>query len=248
VGGSTAFGTGLDGDDESFAAHLERFLPGTEVINAGVIGHASGQELVRIVTELVDLEPQLVVALNGVNDAMVSEFESVGSYGGGFNGTTGMLENPLKDLVVFTDPNPLRRLAIGLPRLFFPQITDTLFPWLPPSDHVSPHRAAEIYVRNVVKMQRILSAYDAHFLCAIQPFLVSKYMEYGSLPQRFPIVRSVAASRFEAEGIAFVDLNEESGLSPEMFLDSMHLDSRGYEVLARRVAEVIAQRGLLSGD
>src|SRR5215475_5923126 len=67
VGGSTAFGTGLENDDETFEQHLE-YLLNAEVINAAVIGHASGQELVYLLTELVDLQPDLVITLNGWND------------------------------------------------------------------------------------------------------------------------------------------------------------------------------------
>src|SRR4029450_7822498 len=55
VGGSTAFGTGLQHDAETFAQHLEHLL-NAEVINAAVIGHGSGQELVYLLTDLVDLQ------------------------------------------------------------------------------------------------------------------------------------------------------------------------------------------------
>ena len=85
VGGSTAFGTGLDNDAQTFPAQLEARLPNTQVTNAAVIGYASGQELVGIVLEILDLKPDLVIALNGVNDAMVSDYESERSYGPGFN-------------------------------------------------------------------------------------------------------------------------------------------------------------------
>ena len=36
-----------------------------EVINAAVIGHGSGQELTYLLTELVDLHPDVVIALDG---------------------------------------------------------------------------------------------------------------------------------------------------------------------------------------
>ena len=43
VGGSAAFGTGLNSDSETFAHQLEKELESVEVINAAVIGHKSGQ-------------------------------------------------------------------------------------------------------------------------------------------------------------------------------------------------------------
>jgi hypothetical protein len=67
VGGSTAFGTGLESDRETVAAQLSRLLD-VEVINAAVIGHGSGQELTYLLTELVDLRPDVVLALDGWND------------------------------------------------------------------------------------------------------------------------------------------------------------------------------------
>ena len=46
LGGSAAFGTGAQNNQETIGAYLETFLQ-AEVINAGVIGHASTQELAR---------------------------------------------------------------------------------------------------------------------------------------------------------------------------------------------------------
>ena len=54
LGGSTAFGTGLQRDADTFTARLETLVEGSEILNAAVIGHLSGQELVYLVTELVD--------------------------------------------------------------------------------------------------------------------------------------------------------------------------------------------------
>ncbi len=67
VGGSTAFGTGLESDRETVASQLAQRL-NVEVINAAVIGHGSGQELTYLLTELVDLHPDVVIALDGWND------------------------------------------------------------------------------------------------------------------------------------------------------------------------------------
>ena len=67
VGGSSAFGTGLASDDDTFEVQLGRLL-NAEVLNGGVIGHQSGQELVLLLTELVELQPDLVIAYDGWND------------------------------------------------------------------------------------------------------------------------------------------------------------------------------------
>src|SRR5690606_1999457 len=51
VGGSSAFGTGLQSDQETLAHHLSQKL-GVEVINAAVIGHQSGHQYAYVATEL----------------------------------------------------------------------------------------------------------------------------------------------------------------------------------------------------
>jgi len=246
VGGSTAFGTGLEGDAQTFPAQLAAHLPNTEVTNAAVIGYASGQELAGILLEILDHEPDLVIALNGVNDAMVSDYESERSYGPGFNGLSGMIEKPMQDLMVFTDPNPLRRLAFGLPRVLFPEIIRRLSdPWVPEGERASAKRAAEIYLDNMEKAHTILTAHDVNFLCALQPLRADADAQSSGLLARFRVLRQVARAGFVERGIHFVDLQGTKALQPEMFLDSMHLDARGNALLAKRVARAVMQRGLL---
>ena len=68
VGGSAVFGLGAHSDAETLVACLQRRDDGTEWINAGVCGFLAGQELAYTVTELIDLQPSLVVAYDGWND------------------------------------------------------------------------------------------------------------------------------------------------------------------------------------
>ncbi|MCX5905393.1 MAG: hypothetical protein NTV89_18420, partial [Proteobacteria bacterium] len=70
VGGSAALGSGVASNDETFEAMMEELNPQYEVINAGVVGFLSGQELAYIVTELVDYHPQVIIAFNGWNDLL----------------------------------------------------------------------------------------------------------------------------------------------------------------------------------
>jgi lysophospholipase L1-like esterase len=68
VGGSAAFGHGLENDNETFQAIIENLNNRYEVINAGVAGYCSGQELTYIVTDLVDYHPDIIIVFNGWND------------------------------------------------------------------------------------------------------------------------------------------------------------------------------------
>jgi lysophospholipase L1-like esterase len=68
LGGSTVFGRGVPVPSESLPARLSTRLQGAEVLNAGVPGYTSGQELVYLATELLSYEPDLVITYDGVND------------------------------------------------------------------------------------------------------------------------------------------------------------------------------------
>ncbi|MGD0020859.1 MAG: hypothetical protein ABSC54_01005 [Smithellaceae bacterium] len=72
VGGSAAFGHSLSNDNETFQAQMEKLNSRYEVINAGVGGFYSGQELTYIVTELVDYHPNIIIAFDGFNDLFYS--------------------------------------------------------------------------------------------------------------------------------------------------------------------------------
>ena len=72
VGGSCAFGHYLKNDNETLAALLEKQNNSYEVINAAVNGFLSGQELTYIVTELVDYDPDVIIAFDGWNDLFFS--------------------------------------------------------------------------------------------------------------------------------------------------------------------------------
>jgi lysophospholipase L1-like esterase len=78
VGGSCAFGTGVENNSETFHVMLEKNLNNKyEVINAGVAGFLSGQELTYVVTELVDYHPDIIIAFNGWNDLFFTWYHDV---------------------------------------------------------------------------------------------------------------------------------------------------------------------------
>ena len=67
IGGSAAFGLGVEGRD-TLSSALGRELAEAEVLNAGVIGYQSSQELALVVYKLLDLKPSLILAFSGWND------------------------------------------------------------------------------------------------------------------------------------------------------------------------------------
>ena len=78
VGGSTAFGGMATSDKKTFTYRLEEILnnPNSgfnrsfEVINAGVPSFNSMQELILIEMKLIELDPDMIIVVDGFNDAL----------------------------------------------------------------------------------------------------------------------------------------------------------------------------------
>ena len=68
LGGSAAFGNGSETDQDTIPGILQQSIKSHRVLNAGVTGFQSGQELTYLVTQLIDYQPAIVVAYDGWND------------------------------------------------------------------------------------------------------------------------------------------------------------------------------------
>jgi hypothetical protein len=68
LGGSAAFGYGARSNQETIPYIVERSMKSYRVLNSGVVGFLSGQELTHLVTQLIDYRPTMVVAYDGWND------------------------------------------------------------------------------------------------------------------------------------------------------------------------------------
>ena len=102
IGGSTVMGQGARYPWQNLVASLKSTLTARglmpvatqatdlEIINAGVMGYSSGQELLFLLTELLQYEPDLVVVYDGWND---SENDLIS----GSEGTVAGLRSPIHD-------------------------------------------------------------------------------------------------------------------------------------------------------
>jgi len=74
IGGSTVFGTGANSDDTTIPKYLEYFLKqnqyqfDVEVINSGIQGADSFDEVTLIENKLIDFTPDMVIVYDGWND------------------------------------------------------------------------------------------------------------------------------------------------------------------------------------
>jgi hypothetical protein len=245
LGGSTAFGTGLENDGQTFAAHLERILEGAEVINAAVIGHHSKQELIYILSELIEWRPDLIIAIDGWNDW---EFNSEDS--GLF---IHQQEAMLKISTALTTAHWTDRVK-RLPQILFPATSRYVFERFWPGgakdlEEKDPMEVREDYAQNVIRMDRVARAFGSAFLCVMQvdqsDNAVNMHKQEGNGYGDFC---DHAAGRFSESGVEWMDMNGmRNRFADAMFMDRVHLTSEGYRIMARAVAVRIRERSLLEG-
>lgn len=244
VGGSTAFGTGLESDRETVASQLAQRL-NAEVINAAVIGHASGQELTYLLTELVDWHPDLVIALDGWND-YYKRLEVGDPRLLGMNGFDE-IEDQLVASAQLSDSALFTRLC-SVPRTLFPRLTSRVqqsriglwMGWLARKE-LQPQSldlAAARYADNLIKMHKLGRAFDFQFLAVMQPDV-----NHGTDYQRF---RARTESLLARDGVRVLNLGERQEFVPSMFLDTMHLDGIGHGLMADLIARTIQSEYLLA--
>lgn len=230
LGGSTAFGHGLARDQECLSACLERLDPARQYVNAAVIGHLSGQELAELVHRGELIAPAVVVAFDGWNDFFVQSRPLPKGVDYGSNRDTQVA----LELALLDGYGSGARVAEPLVRL-------------DPDAH--RRQVVTAYTRNLARMASIARIGGARLLVAFQPnldckrHLTTEEARFSNPPEHQRYVEFLAAARAfcDAQGIAWVDLNDEPSLQERedrLFFDRMHLTAMGTAL----VAEVIAAK------
>jgi hypothetical protein len=99
LGGSTTYNIGIDDNDKTFTAQLEKILrekygyKNVEVINAGVGGYNSWETLINLEFRVLDIDPDLVIEYEGANDVHARFVDPI-SYRGDDSGRRKQWENP----------------------------------------------------------------------------------------------------------------------------------------------------------
>ena len=231
IGGSAAFSTGVSSDADTLAAHLEPRLGGAEVVNAAVIGYVSTQELALLRAELLDLEPDLVVAYDGWNDLqswrvvregvlLSTPFVGVEKQCWTATQTDTRFLFALRKVLARVFPEIQRRvgaLSVRLARAAPQQFPES---WIGPR--------VESYVRNVEAMARACAARGARFVAVLQPD-AERIVGYA----RF---RELAITRLRASGIDVIDGATLVPLESEHYLDGIHLTGEGNRLVAGAMA------------
>lgn len=260
LGGSTVF----EGEPP-IAALLEAELrqgghPDARVYNCGVVSSVSGQELARIVFELSDDRPDLIVMYNGGNDVLEPmHYDPRPGYPFNFL----LYENnpilagndrpyPLLPLVAYAS-HLCRRLGEWRFAEAFGRLSELRRDagWRSADWE---ERIAVTYVRNLEKAARISEAFGARFIAFFQPTLAFKDVLAGGEKERaakdswqIKTSRSIrerinrCAARSNGEKcLNYVDLSDVyDEVSEPVFRDFIHTAQSAKPLVARRIAASI---------
>lgn len=242
TGGSTAFGTGVRGDENTFASRLGLHVK-ARVTNAAVNGYLSGQELILIVRELLDYSPALYLSVSGFNDFNTNfrRFEHPVE-DQGFE----QIDDQLEDHSWLTSLNPLRRFTAVTVHLFYPEMLKRWRSWnaMAHATFEEVETSGGRYVMHMGRINRITDAYGGRFTVVLQP-LRDEILNRKRLPhiidgyRRF---REVVKRGLDAKGIKWIDAAEWGELAKEeYFMDEVHFSAAGHLAVAQLLASFVSE-------
>lgn len=253
VGGSAAFGFGLESDKDTFVSVLNRLQSGYRVVNTAVTAFLSGQELGLMVHKLDDFHPKLYIVFDGWNDLFFTQsFPNLHLHDFGFNWPIwGDIENRLH--AQYLAQAPVAQ-APTIPLLASP----------PRGEAENLEGAIAAYIDNLGRMKAFADARGARLVVIFQPELLSKrtptdgevslrkeFLDWAARPRvnfdapRFSAdyrMMIVAAARAcDALGVPHLDLNSDARFQQnpeELFIDHVHFNARAH----RQVAEILREQ------
>ena len=272
LGGSGAAGYGASHDDMTFHRVLETTFNSTfdqfrtEVINAAIPSYVSSQELVLLVTEVVDFDPDVIVVIDGVNDIGTSldpNDQPVGYPQGWYKVTNGW-SNYIDGAIVHRFVNKLRIVSYGyrLANRFSTTVNDLQRliaqtdekamankPTLPKKVNSLPldYAAIEKYENNLSKMVRFATSYNIKTILIVQPISLehrsfnSSYELWDSgIKAIFQAMSRVAqqhnVSAFDYSNIFQIEFGDEA---KNYFSDWVHLNDSGNYFLGKRIYQLL---------
>lgn len=250
LGGSAAFGHYASSDRTTITGFLNAAQDEYFFVNAAVPSWNSAQELVRLSQQIVDLNPALVIAYDGANDAVLAELASEHDPSLLPPGTPEHFDRLLE---IVADER-----AIRIERLF-PEVMHRIEKYFgrvvePPYDPEGGGAAARRYIRNHQRMAELSRASGARFLSVFQPVAGLHSNVDPAVVERDPRIaafhRIVLSQPWQGEFHDFAAIFDgELPLVPmavhditddTIFVDDVHLADRGNAIVARRLLQVIA--------
>jgi hypothetical protein len=248
IGGSTAFGSGASSNATTVGGYLERYLNEKEkvygcrfeVVTAAATCWASTHERILVENFLLDLQPDVVVALSGHNDVFWGLLNcDINCY------------RAVQDTYYFRLTNALLRSNF---KEGFPDDPQT---WHQP---VSASQTVSRLRRNVQLTHAALQTVGADYCYALQPILSCSHKvrtpreeRMASRPQAMPALHDdtefvtrfadcrTAMAALTLPHYHFWDLTTVfNGFSGDAFIDRCHFGDRGYDQIAQALNGLLA--------
>ena len=235
-------------------------FPNVNVYNFGVVTSVSGMELARILFEVSEFEPDLVIMYNGNNDI---EHPCLGDPRPGYPMNFIVYEhNPLLESNIRSYPTmSLLLYGSNIARyLLSPYFVKKFVPLEEVRKEVRyqseawKEEIADVYVRNLVRAQQVSNAFGAGFIAFFQPTLYfkdslsAKENQLVNPVQRdyYLDMRKRILSKIETpvrkERINFVDLSDiYDHVHGRVFEDNVHIRQQGYVIVVREMFRQIVK-------
>lgn len=247
LGGSTTDPGWQHSWPEQLAIRMkEKGIPGT-VVNGGLGGFSSNQEILKLIRDVLEVAPDVVVSYHGVNDTrwvnmpypMSSKYmQALLTRLVRQNAQGSLMPNTMHFI---KSKSPKDDSATELTHGFKTQKSN-----------------AEYLVRNVRVMDAILKEFQIAHVSILQPFVLTG--EYSRTVQkafpdfyaRFaaddtgPMYAELMAIK-ERSGLPMIDLttafDDRDGAMPNVYIDRCHLTPEGNTLIAGKIFSLLAQRG-----
>ncbi|MBN1493331.1 MAG: hypothetical protein JW938_04220 [Candidatus Omnitrophica bacterium] len=260
LGGSTVFNQITEPLESLFKRNG---FDNVEVYNYGVVSSVSGMALARLVFEILDRSPDIVIMYNGGNDIMDGYMEQTRP-GYPFNYVV-YEHNPLlyhnldkyNWLMLLLYRSNLFRYALRnrYVKLYLtPHTDDRAPPWM---SEEWKEAVAMNYVNNIIKAHKISAAFSSDMVTFLQPLIYFKNELVGpetSIEPNTSEVRdyvyemrekitSKANVAREIDGVNFVDLSNTFKANKDIiFKDFIHIEPEANLIIARAIYDVIMPR------
>ncbi len=263
VGGSTTAGNWVN-NDETWPAYLEQFLQPhgqrVEVINAGVQGWCSYQDLLRFQAEIVNYQPDLVIIKQGWNEEFIYSSQNLGRWW-----QPQVARHFMEEKYLFIPPNPILAdthslLYFMLIRTYFKNfVFDKKMPFTNPKRWACLKQPDYLtaWFDNLVEFARIASTHDIPLRIINAPLLTDFadtkderdfYLTQAKLPPLKADYLAVAQKRVEKtlkainEFIPVINVAApfrqlRGAARLPLFHDNIHPSASGN----RRLAEIVSQ-------
>ena len=262
LGGSAAFGFGTK-DPETISSIMEASVKSHHVLNAGVIGFFSGQELTHLVARVINYRPAVVVAYDGWNDLFGTVYIPERNENElGFNQIFFQVEDQLAEKHE-TDRSARKSfsrfmgIASRKSRVLdrFDRALESSQPARRPADRRLLDLVVENYAENLRKMALFSRAAGAEFIVVLQPELGQKSyrtpdeeqlfkngfgptIRYDQFPDLYREFRTKAKALLTRDGVEWIDINDSPAFQNSrdtLFTDVVHTNRRGNEIIAELI-------------